>query len=625
MDEREILTRFKDGTLDRRQAVALLAPAVGTVGTVNGVNAVNALGGADGMIVTAAAPVAPVMPYEPAGRELPLRAAPVAVVGMAGRYPGAPDLAAFWQLLCDGRDTTAAPPPGRPGGEPGHYLERVGEFDAEFFGLDPKEAALTDPRERLLLETAWEAFEDGGCTGSRLDALRAPDGTPRNVGVFVGAGAGDWPLLAAEAGTASRGGQWDIANGVSRVLGLTGPSQCVDTAEASVPTALHLALAALERGECTAALVGGVHLLLHPWSRRPGAGEAVGALLLKPLDRALADGDTVHAVVRGSAAAHARGGAALAAALERAGADGQEPGLRETAPCARPSVGEGGPATGLALLTRAVLQLRHGVLLPAPGREAAEPWGRPDPADPAVPRRVVAGLRGAGGVDAQAVLEEYTAPAAPAPPARERSAAHAELVLVSGPTPEHARATARRLGEWLRAGHEPPGHEMPGRAVPGHEAPGHEMPGHEMPGHEMPGREMPGREVPGRAVPGHEVPGLAAVARGLRTGRAAMDCRLAFVVHGVEELVRLLAEAEAPCADLRGGRRDPMRLGEAPESADYLAALWRGRRLGQLRDLWLAGVDVDWAALEAAPGASAVSVPIPPSALLRTALWLPAR
>ncbi|MFE2322625.1 polyketide synthase [Streptomyces sp. NPDC059385] len=596
MDEREILTRFKDGTLDRRQAVALLAPAIGPVGpvgalgTVNGVNGVNvmdamdAFGGADGMVVT----VEPSVPYGPAVRELPLRAAPVAVVGMAGRYPGAPDLTTFWRLLRDGRDTVAAPPPGRPGGEPGHYLERVGEFDAEFFGLDPKEAALTDPRERLLLETAWEAFEDGGCTGSRLDALRAPDGTPRNVGVFVGAGAGDWPLLAAEAGTDSRGGQWDIANGVSRVLGLTGPSQCVDTAEASVPTALHLALAALERGECTAALVGGVHLLLHPRSRRPGAGEAVGALLLKPLDRALADGDTVHAVVRGSAAAHARGGAALTAALERAGLAEQEPGLRETAPCARPFVGDGGPATGLALLTRAVLQLRHGVLLPAPGREAAEPWGRPDPTDPGVPRRVVAGLRGAGGVDAQVVLEEY---AAPAPPVQMLPAGRAELVLVSGPTPEHARATARRLGEWLRAGHGVQGHGVPGREVPG----------------------------------GGEVPGLAAVARGLRTGRAAMDCRLAFVVHGVEELGRLLEEPEAPCADLRGGRRDPMRLGEAPESADYLAALWRGGRLGQLRDLWLTGVDVDWAALEAAPGASAVSVPIPPSALLRTALWLPAR
>ncbi|WP_329391845.1 polyketide synthase (plasmid) [Streptomyces sp. NBC_01351] len=621
MDEREILTRFKDGTLDRRQAVALLAPSIAGLGTAApGLPDHLATPVTSAASVVPVAPVAPVTsgtqvtPYAPPARELPGRAAPVAVVGMAGRYPGAPDLAAYWHLLRAGRDTAAAPPPGRPGTEPGHYLERVGEFDAEFFGLDPQEAALTDPRERLLLETAWEAFEDGGCTGSRLDALRAPDGTPRNVGVFVGAGAGDWPMLAAEAGAASRGGHWDIANGVSRVLGLTGPSQCVDTAEASVPTAVHLALASLERGECAAALVGGVHLLLHPWSRRPGAGgagaagEGVGALLLKPLDRALADGDTVHAVVRGSAASHARDGVALAAALARAGAGSEAEtalretalratDLRETAPCARPSVGECGPATGLALLTRAVLQLRHGVLVPAPGREVAAPWNRPEPSDaadaagasaasaaadpsnrlaPSVPRRAVVGLRGAGGVDAQVVLEEYAGEHPDqAPQARDRAAGRGELVLVSGPTPAHAQATARRLGEWLRAG--------------------------------------------------YEVPGLAAVARGLRTGRAAMDCRLAFVVHGVEELVRVLEESEAPCADLRGGHRDPMGLGRAPETAGYLAALWHGGRLGQLRDLWLAGVDVDWAALEAAPGAGAVSVPIPPSALLRSALWLPAR
>ncbi|MFG2986921.1 polyketide synthase [Streptomyces sp. NPDC048258] len=565
MDEREILTRFKDGTLDRRQAVALLTPAVAAGPALVG-----------GVPVVPDAPVVldvldvPTAPSGPAarGRDPAAAQAPVAVVGMAGRFAQAPDLAAYWRLLCTGRGAAAAPPPGRPGTEPGHYLERVADFDAEFFGLDPREAALTDPRARLLLETAWEAFEDAGCSGTRLDALRAPDGTPRGVGVFVGAGAGDWPLLAAEAGVEPGGGHWDMANSVSRVLGLTGPSQCVDTAEASVPTALHLALAALERGECAAALVGGVHLLLHRWSLRPGAGEGVGALLLKPLERALADGDTVHAVVRGSAAAHAESGV-LGAALERAAVAEEGLGLRETAACAQPSVGSCGPATGLALLLRAVLQLRHGVLVPAPGRAIAEPWTHPDPSQP---RRAVAGLRGAGGVDAQVVLEEYP-PTASRYDGTLRAAGRAELVVLSGPTPRHVKATAQRLAEWLRAG--------------------------------------------------YEVPGLGAVARGLRAGRAAMDCRFAVVVHGVEELVRVLEEPA--CADLRGGHRDPMRLGEAAETAGYLAALWQGGRLGQLRDLWLSGVDVDWAALEAAPGAGAVSVPLPPSALLRTALWLPAR
>ncbi|MFD7259969.1 beta-ketoacyl synthase N-terminal-like domain-containing protein, partial [Streptomyces sp. NPDC059874] len=108
MDEREILTRFKDGTLDRRQAVALLAPAVHGV---NGVNAMDAVAAAPAFPDPPASASAP---HEPAARELPVRAAPVAVVGMAGRYPGAPDLAAFWHLLCGGRGTPPPPPPPPP-------------------------------------------------------------------------------------------------------------------------------------------------------------------------------------------------------------------------------------------------------------------------------------------------------------------------------------------------------------------------------------------------------------------------------------------------------------------------------------------------------------------------------
>ncbi|MYT25629.1 type I polyketide synthase, partial [Streptomyces sp. SID7760] len=280
MDEKEVLTRFKNGHLDRAQVAALLTGA----GTGTG-------------------PVVLTPPEPPA-------AGAVAVVGMAGRYPGAPDLAAFWRRAREGYDSASTPPPGRPGEEPGHYLERVQDFDPEFFGIDAHDAALMDPQERLFLETAWEALEDAGCTGGRLDALTAADGTPRSVGVFTGAGSGDYALLAVRTWSRERprpmprGGQWSLPNRLSALLGLTGPSQSVDTAESSVLVALHLAAAALHRGECAAALVGGVRLLLHPSSRHPGAGEGVGALLLKPLARALADGDGIHCLVRGSAVGH---------------------------------------------------------------------------------------------------------------------------------------------------------------------------------------------------------------------------------------------------------------------------------------------------------------------------------
>ncbi|MFF5448519.1 polyketide synthase [Streptomyces sp. NPDC012888] len=624
MDQKEVLTRFKNGRLDRGQVAALLT------------------GTAPGPAPAPAPLPAPGPPGAP--RALPAGAAPaaapdrtaepVAVVGMAGRYPGAAGLAAFWQRVRDGHGTAAAPPRGRPGGEPGHYLERVQDFDAEFFGMDPADAALTDPQERLFLETAWEALEDAGCTGGRLDALTAGDGTPRSVGVFAAAGTGDYRLLAAASWTRGQprpmppAGHWSLPNRLSSLLGLTGPSQSVDTAESSVLVALHLAVAALRRGECAAALVGGVQLLLHPSSRRPGAGEGVGVLLLKPLSRALADGDTVYCTVLGTAVGHAPAPAAgpghrrppagpgpgtdsgrrpgpdsgsesgsdcgcncgsgtgsggdadagahghrvLRAALRDAGVDAAAVTVREDAGSVRTLVGAAGPAGGAAALTRAVLQLRHRVLAPGPGRAAAEAWGTTAGAPP---RRAAVGIRGAGGTDAHAVLEEY--PPTPEPGPTTPPGPAPQLFLLSAPTPAHLAATVRRF-TGLLAG-------------------------------------------PGPAP----APALDALARALRTGRAAMDCRFAAVVEDAGQLLRVLEEFlrdGAPHADLRDGGADPLGLAGVPETDAYLAALWRAGHLHRLRALWLSGVDVDWAALEGTAGAGAVSVPLPPSAFLRTPLWL---
>ncbi|MFD8861261.1 beta-ketoacyl synthase N-terminal-like domain-containing protein, partial [Streptomyces vinaceus] len=288
MDEKEVLTRFKNGHLDRAQVAALLTgagtgtgPVVLTLPEPSAAEAAEAVGVAVAEPVSGGRPDA--APAAPAGA--------VAVVGMAGRYPGAPDLAAFWRQARDGHDTASAPPPGRPGEELGHYLERVQDFDPEFFGIDPHEAALMDPQERLFLETAWEALEDAGCTGGRLDALTAADGTPRSVGVFTGAGPGDYALLAARTWSRERprpmprGGQWSLPNRLSALLGLTGPSQSVDTAESSVLVALHLALAALHRGEWGAPRGGGAPRLGAPTRPEPRPGAGGGALRLKPVGR----------------------------------------------------------------------------------------------------------------------------------------------------------------------------------------------------------------------------------------------------------------------------------------------------------------------------------------------------
>ncbi|MFJ2821642.1 beta-ketoacyl synthase N-terminal-like domain-containing protein [Streptomyces toxytricini] len=608
MDEREILTRFRDGTLDRGQAMALLAGVVpAAVPVAAGALAAPAAEGApavpaagpSGPARATAAPT-PAAPAVPSGGKAGA-VAPVAVVGMALRQPQAPDTAAVWRQLRRGHCTASAPPSGRAATGTGHYLDAVQDFDAEFFGIDPAEAALTDPQERLFLETAWEALEDAGCTGSRLDALRADDGTPRSLGVYAGAGSGEYALLAAAAAVGEPGGSgpmprsdtWSLASRVSALLRLTGPGLTLDTAESSVLVALHHALAALRRGECRAALVGGVRLLLHPSGRQPGAGEAVGAVVLKPLARALADGDTVHCLIRGSAFGHVPAGPDAAgrpaerlvrAALRESGPGTAAAPPVEDAASVAAAVGDAGAATGMAVLARAVFRLRHGTPLPRPGREPAE---EPDPAATAGPRRAAVCVRGAGGVEAYAVLEEYAPERAAPPPqaaetvrarARERAGEpggqEAELVLLSAPTPAHLAATAHRFAAFLTAPGPPPG--------------------------------------------------LAALARSLRTGRAAMPCRYAALATDTDRLARRLAGlAPEDATDLRHGGADPLRLGAVPETRAYLAALWAGRRLDQLRDLWLAGVDVDWAALEQGrSGAGAVVVPLPPSAFLRSTHWL---
>ena len=254
-------------------------------------------------------------------------AAAVAVVGHACRLPGAADPDAFWALLERGGQAVGPPPPGRfPEGaevRPGGYLEQVDGFDPEFFGLSPAEAAAADPQQRLLLELAWEALEDACVRPARLGGSR--------TGVFVGSIAGDYATLVHQQASAAvtrhsltglnRG---ILANRLSHRLDLRGPSLNVDSAQSSSLVAVHLALESLRSGESEVALVAGVNLNLAPDSTltvdRFGAlspdnrcftfdarangyvrGEGGVLLVLKPLARALADGDPVRAVLLGSA------------------------------------------------------------------------------------------------------------------------------------------------------------------------------------------------------------------------------------------------------------------------------------------------------------------------------------
>ncbi|MEV7016528.1 acyltransferase domain-containing protein [Streptomyces sp. NPDC093991] len=265
---------------------------------------------------------------------------PVAVVGMACRFPGADGVEAFWNLLEAGVDAVRDVPEGRwkkdsagygdsdvsvgmTTTEAGFLEGRIDEFDPLFFGISPREAQEMDPQQRLFLEVAWEALEDAGATEKDLAGS--------DTGVFAGAIWHDYADLASgsTSGLSSHSATGRalnmIANRLSYVLGLRGPSVVLDSACSSSLLAVHLACQSIRSGESSMAVAGGVNLLLSPetmvslsrfgglspdgrckaFDARAdgfGRGEGCGVVVLKPLSRALADGDHIWCTIRGSAA-----------------------------------------------------------------------------------------------------------------------------------------------------------------------------------------------------------------------------------------------------------------------------------------------------------------------------------
>ena len=263
----------------------------------------------------------------------------VAVIGMAGRFPGAPDLDRFWKVLRDGVETISfftqeelaeAGVPVELTARPDYVcarpvLDGVEMFDAEFFGYNPREARLLDPQQRLFLECCWEALENAG----HGDASR-----PRPVGVFGGANISTYiRKLFEDPETAASVNDYQVVisndkdaltTNVSYRLNLNGPSLGVQTFCSTSLVATHLAARSLLAGECDMALAGGVSVRVpdrvghvyqeggmespdgHVRTFDAGArgsifGDGAAVVLLKKLSRALTDGDPIAAVIRGSA------------------------------------------------------------------------------------------------------------------------------------------------------------------------------------------------------------------------------------------------------------------------------------------------------------------------------------
>ena len=265
---------------------------------------------------------------------------PIAIIGIGLRLPRADNLDQFWRHLAAGRSLISEVPADRWDkaalhGNPasgnktasiwGGFIEEADCFDGPFFSVSPREAAWMDPQQRFALEMAWHAIEDAGYRASRLAGSR--------TGVYMGVCHWDYAellekhLAQTDAYMPTGIAFSIIANRVSHFFDLHGPSIANDTACAASLTAIYEAVRALEAGDCEMALAGGVNLIWSPnhfvaFSKagmlsKEGSGKAFddradgyvrgeggGVLLLKPLDRALADGDPIHAVIRGIGVNH---------------------------------------------------------------------------------------------------------------------------------------------------------------------------------------------------------------------------------------------------------------------------------------------------------------------------------
>ena len=258
-------------------------------------------------------------------------AEPVAIVGAGCRFPGAPNLQAFWQLLRDGQDAITEVPLSRWDAsldntsirtiQWGGFLKQIDEFDPKFFGISPREAINMDPQQRLLLEVCWETLENAGLSVDKLADSQS--------GIFIGVSNGDYSRLQGSQinqdvyyGT---GNAFSIAaNRLSYLFDWHGPSWAMDTACSSSLVAVHQACASLRMGECNLALAGGVNLILDPQltvtfsqaqmlatdgrcktfdASADGyvRSEGCGVVALKRLSDAQRDGDSIFGVIRGSA------------------------------------------------------------------------------------------------------------------------------------------------------------------------------------------------------------------------------------------------------------------------------------------------------------------------------------
>ncbi|WP_456152487.1 beta-ketoacyl synthase N-terminal-like domain-containing protein [Paenibacillus kobensis] len=583
----------------------------------------------------------------------------IAIIGLAGRYPGAGNVREFWEQLKSGKHGIGEIPKERWDWEKyydaergkrgamysrwGGFIDGFDQFDPLFFGISPKEAKQMDPQERVFLETAYACIEDAGYTPATLCASG-------KVGVFAGAMNGNYPTGAS---------YWSIANRVSYLFNFRGPSLAVDTACSSSLTAIHLAIDSLNSGTSECAIAGGVNLIQSPAHylrlsamnmlsagdqvRSFGAeadgfvdGEGAGAIVLKPLSKAVQDGDHIYGVIKGSmlnaggrtngytvpnphaqyevvsdalkqAGVHARSvsyleahgtGTALGDPIEVAGLTRAfEQDTRDKQFCSlgsvKSNIGHCESAAGIAGLTKVLLMLRHRQLVPSLNAKTTNPaikfdgtpfvvqqqlaeWTRPvltiDGVEREYPRRAGISSFGAGGANAHLVIEEYVS-ASDCTQAELPADSEPAVIVLSARSGEQLRLRAKQLAALIREGH-------------------------------------------------YSDADLSRIAYTLQTGREAMEERTACVVRSLRELGEMLQVIEEGAEEAQGlyrGRVKPNRetiamLGADDEMQEVLQKWMHRRKFGKLLGLWTKGLNLDWTPLYDGAPPQRISLPTYPFA-----------
>ncbi|WP_025701737.1 SDR family NAD(P)-dependent oxidoreductase, partial [Paenibacillus forsythiae] len=608
----------------------------------------------------------------------------IAIIGVAGRYPGAQNLDQYWEVLRDGKDCITEIPrdrwdaefyydrnkgkAGKTNSKWGGFLDDIDCFDPLFFNISPWEAERMDPQERLFLQCVYETLEDAGYTRFTLGQR---EGSGGSVGVFVGVMYEEYQLYGVEETAQGRpvalsGNPSSIANRVSYFCNFNGPSIAVDTMCSSSLTAIHFACQSIQRGDCETAIAGGVNLSLHPnkylllgqgnFASSKGRcesfgeggdgyvpGEGVGAVLLKPLSKAIADGDQIYAVIKGSAInhggktngyyvpnLHAQAGV-IGRVLERSGINPRaisyieahgtgtslgdpielagltktfETYTRDRQFCAlgsaKSNIGHCESASGIAGLTKVLLQIKYRKLVPSLHSKVLNSnidfsrtpfvvqqdlteWKRPiiemHGETTVFPR--IAGISsfGAGGANAHIILSEYVAEEPET--ANEGGAFQQQyVVLLSAKNRERLQEQASNLLDAIRRKRQ-------------------------------------------------EDLSLADMAYTLQVGREAMEERIAFIVGSageLEEKLQQFLDGKEEIENLIQGRikrdKEEVELFAADDDLKQAVTAWLNKRkYRNILNLWVKGLEVDWNRLYFDIKPRRISLPAYPFAKERC--WLP--